>query len=70
MIKVLSVELKDPDCLPKEEIIRIKSVVGTVLSVYSVTDEHVSVKKVWEDGGVLSKGVSLSLRPHQRELVE
>ncbi|SDT94907.1 hypothetical protein [Halopseudomonas salegens] len=69
-VRVLSVHLKDLDCLPDEEVSRINSIVGQVLSVYDISSKYVSVKKVWEDGGVLSEGLSMNLLSNQIELVE
>lgn len=69
-VKVLSINLKDENLLPSEEVDRIKSIIGQVLSVYSVSSKYVSVKKIWEDGGALSRGLSLNLRSNQVELVE
>ncbi|MEQ9565682.1 MAG: hypothetical protein RLN85_07725 [Pseudomonadales bacterium] len=69
-VKVVSIQLKDEKLLPDEEVDRIKSVVGQVLSVYAVSPEYVSVRKIWEDGGGLSRALSLNLRSNQVELVE
>lgn len=69
-VRVLSVHLKYSNCLPDEEVSRINSIVGQVLSVYDMSSRYVSVKKVWEDGGVLSQGLSMNLLSNQIELVE
>lgn len=69
-VKVVSIQLKDEKLLPDEEVDRIKSVVGQVLSVYAVSPGYVSVRKIWEDGGGLSRALSLNLQSNQVELVE
>ena len=56
--------------LPQEERADVTSMIGAVFTVEIDEDGDVWVERLWDDGGGVSHGHSISLDPHEMELVD
>jgi len=70
-VKLLSVPESLLSILPDEEVDELRTMVGDIFEVYEI-DEHggVWVEKWFNKGKEITNSHSLSLEPHEMELVE